>query len=124
MWAGMAALFVRQFGHAILEPPCHDKEATLLGYSTRNKSLILGSFLLLPVAAVAHAGEWSLDGVRAVAPLVGYGWFALMMAVVGGRVAYLIGKHGVRLALVWLVKLVTDPITDIIAYSPRYLRQA
>ena len=29
-----------------------------------------------------------------------------------------------RLALVWFVKLVTDPITDIIAHSPRYLRQA
>jgi glutamate-1-semialdehyde 2,1-aminomutase len=124
MWAGMAALFVRQFGHAILEPPCHDKEATLLGYNTRNKSMILGSFLLLPFATVAYAGAFSLDGVRAVAPLVGYQWFAVMAAVVGGRVAYLVWKHGLRLALVWFVKLVTDPITDLIAYSPRYLRQA
>jgi glutamate-1-semialdehyde 2,1-aminomutase len=124
MWAGMAALFVRQFGHAILEPPCHDKEATLLGYNTRNKSMILGSFLLLPFATVAVAGAWSLEGVRSVAPLVGYQWFALMSAVVGGRVAYLVVKHGPRLALVWFVKLVTDPITDLIAYSPRYLRQA
>jgi glutamate-1-semialdehyde 2,1-aminomutase len=30
MRVGLAALFVRQFGHAILEPPCHDKEAVLL----------------------------------------------------------------------------------------------
>jgi glutamate-1-semialdehyde 2,1-aminomutase len=124
MWAGMAALFVRQFGHAVLEPPCHDKEATLLGYNTRNKSMILGSFLLLPFATIAYAGAWSLDGVLAVAPHVGYQWFGLMAAVVGGRVAYLVWKHGLRLALVWFVKLVTDPITDIIAYSPRYLRQA
>ena len=124
MWAGMAALFVRQFGHAILEPPCHDKEATLLGYNTRNKTMILGSFLLLPFANIAVAGSWSLEGVRAVAPLVGYQWFGLMAAVVGGRVAYLVFKHGPRLALVWFVKLVTDPITDLIAYSPRYLRHA
>ena len=124
MWAGMAALFVRQFGHAILEPPCHDMEATLLGYNTRNKSMILGSFLLLPFATIAYTGAWSLDGVRAVAPLVGYQWFGVMAAVVGGRVAYLVWKHGFRLALVWFVKLVTDPITDLIAYSPRYLRQA
>ena len=34
MWAGLAALFLRQIGHAVLEPPCHDKEATLLGYNT------------------------------------------------------------------------------------------
>jgi glutamate-1-semialdehyde 2,1-aminomutase len=37
MWAGLAALFLRQIGHAILEPPCHDKEALLLGFNTRNK---------------------------------------------------------------------------------------
>ena len=124
MWAGMAALFVRQFGHAILEPPCHDKEATLLGYNTRNKSMILGGFLLLPVASVAYAGAWSVAGVQAVAPIVGHRWFAMMAAVVGGRVAYLVIKHGPRLALVWFVKLVTDPITDLIAYAPRYLRPA
>src|SRR5262249_48148398 len=32
MWAALAALFLRQIGHAVLEPPCHDKEETLLGY--------------------------------------------------------------------------------------------
>ena len=32
MLLGMAALFVRQFGHAILEPPCHDKEKALLRF--------------------------------------------------------------------------------------------
>ena len=45
-------------------------------------------------------------------------WTAL---VVAGRVAYLVGAKGVRLALVWFVKLITDPVTDILAYSPRYL---
>src|SRR5262249_19212352 len=48
MWAGLAALFLRQLGHAVLEPPCHDKEATLLGYNTRNKTLILGAYLVIP----------------------------------------------------------------------------
>ena len=57
-------------------------------------------------------------------PLVGYQWFGVMAAVVGGRVAYLVWKHGLRLALVWFVKLATDPITDLIAYAPRYLRHA
>ena len=27
----LAALFLRQFGHAVIEPPCHDKEELLLG---------------------------------------------------------------------------------------------
>ena len=30
MCLGLAALFLRQFGHAILEPPCHDAEKLLL----------------------------------------------------------------------------------------------
>jgi hypothetical protein len=29
--------------------------------------------------------------------------------------------HGLRLALVWFVKLITDPFTDVAAYSPRFL---
>jgi hypothetical protein len=28
------------------------------------------------------------------------------------------------MALVWFVKLATDPLTDVIAYSPRFLRPA
>src|SRR5262245_18312995 len=35
MWASLAALFLRQMGHAVLVPPCHGKEETLLGYNTR-----------------------------------------------------------------------------------------
>ena len=51
-------------------------------------------------------------------------WFLWTVLVVGGRVSYLVWLRGARLALVWFVKLVTDPVTDIIAYSPRYLRRA
>ena len=124
MWAGLAALFLRQFGHAILEPPCHDKEATLLGYNTRNKSMILGTYFLIPIANVIWAGAYTIEALGALAAPVAYEWFAWTAAVVAGRVAYLVWKHGVWLALVWFVKLATDPITDVIAYSPRFLRPA
>lgn len=56
MWVGLAAPFLRQIGHAILEPPCHDKEATLLGYNTRNRTMILGTYLLIPVVNVVWSG--------------------------------------------------------------------
>ena len=59
MWAGLAALFLRQLGHAILEPPCHDKEALLLGYNTRNKSLILGAYLAIPFFHLLRAPAWN-----------------------------------------------------------------
>jgi glutamate-1-semialdehyde 2,1-aminomutase len=39
--------------------------------------------------------------------------------VVLGRVAYLAWLHDFRISLIWFVKLVTDPFTDIKAYLPR-----
>jgi glutamate-1-semialdehyde 2,1-aminomutase len=121
MWAGLAALFLRQVGHAVLEPPCHDKEATLLGFNTRSKSLILGVYLLIPVVHLVQAEAWSAVALASVATAVAEQWFLWTLAVVGGRVAYLVWRHGLRLALVWFVKLVTDPFTDVAAYSPRFL---
>jgi glutamate-1-semialdehyde 2,1-aminomutase len=50
-------------------------------------------------------------------------WFAWTLLVVAGRVVYLVWAHNLRLALVWFVKLITDPLTDIAAYSPHYLRR-
>jgi glutamate-1-semialdehyde 2,1-aminomutase len=124
MWAGWAALFLRQIGHAILEPPCHDKEATLLGYNTRNKTLILGAYLLIPIVNLVQSSVWTAEALRVLAAAVAYEWFLWTAAVVAGRVAYLLWAHGPRLALVWFVKLVTDPLTDVVAYSPRFLRLA
>jgi glutamate-1-semialdehyde 2,1-aminomutase len=124
MWAGLAALFLRQIGHALLEPPCHDKEATLLGFNTRNKTLILGTYLLIPVAFLLQSEAWNPATLLAIAASVARAWFLWTLAVVGGRVVYLVWQHGLWLALVWFVKLITDPITDVIAYSPRFLVRA
>jgi glutamate-1-semialdehyde 2,1-aminomutase len=124
MWGGLAALFLRQIGHAILEPPCHDKEATLLGYNTRNKTMILGTYLLIPLVNLVWSGAYTLDALRPLGVSVAYQWFLWTILVVAGRVAYLLYTHGPRLALVWFVKLATDPLTDVIAYTPRFLRPA
>ena len=121
MWAGLAALFLRQVGHAVLEPPCHDKEATLLGYNTRNKTLILGTYLLIPAVHLLRASAWTWEALRPVAATIAEQWLLWTVAVVAGRVAYLVWAHGGRLALVWLVKLLTDPLTDLVAYTPRFV---
>ena len=124
MWAGLAALFLRQIGHAILEPPCHDKEAVLLGFNTRNKTLILGAYLVIPVLHLLFADAWTAESLRRIAAAVARAWFLWTLTVVGGRVMYLVWARDGWLAMVWFVKLITDPITDIVAYSPRYLRRA
>jgi glutamate-1-semialdehyde 2,1-aminomutase len=124
MCLGLAALFVRQFGHAVLEPPCHDKEALLLGYNTRNKTLIVLGYAFIPVLAMARAGAWTLEVLAAVIPAVAQQWFVWTLLVVLGRVAYLLWKHDARISMIWFVKLVTDPLTDIVAYFPRRPQRA
>jgi glutamate-1-semialdehyde 2,1-aminomutase len=124
MWAGLGALFLRQMGHAILEPPCHDKEALLLGFNTRNKTLILVAYLAIPVVHLLRAPAFAADVPGPIMGTIAQQWFLWTLAVVLGRVLYLIWAHNLWLALVWFIKLVTDPLTDIAAYSPRYLRRS
>jgi glutamate-1-semialdehyde 2,1-aminomutase len=121
MWVGLAALFMRQFGHAILEPPCHDKEALLLGFNTRNKTLVVLGYLIVPVFHLWRAGSMTMEAIADMAPAIALQWFMWTLVVVFGRVVYLLWAHNFRLSMVWFVKLVTDPMTDLVAYSPRYL---
>jgi glutamate-1-semialdehyde 2,1-aminomutase len=116
MCLGLAALFVRQIGHAILEPPCHDKEALLLGFTTPNKTLIVAGYLLVPLFHLVNAGSLSLATLTAIVPTVAQQWVFLTLAAVLGHVGYLLWKYDFRSAMIWLVKLVTDPLTDIGAY--------
>ena len=53
---------------------------------------------------------------------VGEQWLAFTALVVLGHVARLTPRHGFRNAMIWLVKLITDPLTDIVAYTPTLLR--
>jgi len=119
MVLGLAALFVRQFGHAVLEPACHDEEKLLLGYTTRDKTLIVLGYLLIPLAVMMQAHEWGLAVFFASIDRVAVQWFRWTAFVVLLRVAYLTWKHNVHIAMIWFVKLVTDPVTDIVAYFPR-----
>jgi glutamate-1-semialdehyde 2,1-aminomutase len=119
MFFGMGALFLRQFGHAILEPPCHEKEKALLGFNTRNKSIIVGGYILIPIVQVVQLwgyGSLSAESVRSILPTVALQWFILTLVAVFGRVLYLIWAHDFRTSMIWFVKLITDPFTDIFAY--------
>ena len=118
----LAALLVRQAGHALIEPPCHDKEALLLGFNTHKKSLIVAGYVLIPVLHMGSAGDWTLTFLSSQLASIAHHWFVLTLLVVTGRVAYLIWAHDFRISMIWFIKLITDPLTDIMAYSPRYLR--
>lgn len=116
MWIGLASLFVRQFGHAVIEPPCHDKEQLLLGFDTRSKTLIVAGYLLIPVMAYFTRGQGTEPWLPLIAQQVAEQWFVFTVLVIAGRICVLAARHGLRNALVWFIKLITDPITDISAY--------
>jgi glutamate-1-semialdehyde 2,1-aminomutase len=116
MSVGLVSLAVRQFGHAILEPPCHDKEQALLGFNTRDKSLLVAGYLLIPLIFLLKAGSVNLATLGSMIPLVAHLWFYLTVAVVLGHVGLLVWKYDFRSSMIWLVKLLTDPFTDITAY--------
>lgn len=126
MCYGLAALFARQFGHAILEPPCHDKEESLLGFNTRHKTLVVLGYVLVFVWHLAQASPWTWAALSPIMGVVAQEWFFWTLLVVGGRVLYLVWAHNLRTALIWLVKLLTDPFTDIATYvmSPHGVYQA
>ncbi len=117
--ASLAALFVRQFGHAIVEPPCHDKEELLLGFNTPSKTMIVTAYCLIPLANMFAAGSWTFTAFAEKWPAIAQQWWGLTLIVVLGRVAYLAWLHDFRISMIWFVKLVTDPFTDIAAYLPR-----
>src|SRR6185295_15357270 len=119
MCLGLAALFVRQFGHAILEPPCHDKEALLLGYNTPNKTLIVLGYVLIPVIQIAQTGVWNFEVLGSLISAIAQQWFVWTLLVVLGRVTYLVWKYNFRISMIWFIKLISDPLTDIVAYFPR-----
>ncbi len=100
MFLGLASLFLRQFGHAVLEPACHEEEKLLLGYNTRNKTLILLTYAVIPLVVVGMGGTWSLSALWANVDLIALQWFCWTLVVVFGRVAFLLLKHGFGTAMV------------------------
>ena len=125
MWAGLTALSLRQVGHALFEPSCcRDREALLLGFNTPSKTWILAAaYLVIPVASIVTR-PWDGTALGPVMAVVTRAWFAWTLVMVVGRVVYLAWSRDTWRALVWLVRLVTDPLTDLLAYSPRYLQRA
>lgn len=116
MCVGLISLAIRQGGHAILEPPCHDKEQALLGFNTRDKSLLVAGYLLVPGLFPWITGFSGVKNSHWMVTAVAHLWFLLTLAVVVGHVLFLAWKFSFRSAMIWLVKLVTDPFTDIAAY--------
>jgi glutamate-1-semialdehyde 2,1-aminomutase len=95
---------------------------SLLGFNTRNKTLIVVGYLLIPVAHMVQARSLAYSVFVDRLPAIAEHWWFWTQIVILGRVAYLMWKFSFRTSMIWYVKLVTDPLTDVIAYFPRRQR--
>eukprot|EP01065_Artemidia_motanka_P031591 TRINITY_DN3802_c1_g1_i1.p1 TRINITY_DN3802_c1_g1~~TRINITY_DN3802_c1_g1_i1.p1 ORF type:complete len:712 (+),score=90.89 TRINITY_DN3802_c1_g1_i1:57-2138(+) len=119
MVAGLLSLIIRQGGHAIWEPPCHDREAMTIGFNTRSKLCVLGCFALTPLLVSLVTGCGFQYGSGLLAPLA-KAWLALTAFVVLGHTCALWALLGFPIGMCWLVKFVTDPFTDFPAFYPAF----
>ena len=111
MYIGLTSLVLRQAGHYIFEPPCHDKEQAMLGFDTDNKVKIVITYGVIP-ALIMMQVVMTTDVQISLAEA----WLVVTFAVVFGRVALLWYRYGFMVSMHWFVKFITDPFTDLPAY--------
>tara|TARA_Y100000816_G_scaffold283231_1_gene259859 strand:- start:80 stop:709 length:630 start_codon:yes stop_codon:yes gene_type:complete len=103
------SMVLRQSGHIIFEPPSHDKQKLQLGFNTRSKMFVLGLYSLTPFVYLIENDFHKII------------FYKSTLLVVGHTIA-LFNNYGFIIASVWLVKFLTDPFTDLIAYYPSLWR--
>lgn len=125
----VVAMWSRQIGHFFFEPRGYDainrvsfaeKEAIKVGFNLRRKVVLLAAWLTIPAVLWLspslfgmirpHAG-WSeyLDRV-------GTAWLVLAAVGLLGRTLWLCATRSVQTGLVWLTKIVSDPVHDVMLY--------
>ena len=75
---------------------------------------------MIPIVHLLSARSFSVTAFRAMLAAIAEHWFVWTVAVIVGRVVYLMWKHNLRSSMIWFVKVITDPLTDLLAYPPRY----
>ncbi|MEQ6884640.1 hypothetical protein [Salicola sp. Rm-C-2C1-2] len=130
------AMVTRQIGHFFFEPHDYDnvnrvshsyKEQIKVGYNLKRKVVLLSIWGLSPVILWMTPGFFGL--VQAQTSWNGYLynlsliWIALGMAALLFRTFQLFFIRDVTTGLIWLLKIITDPLNDIRMYyrSPFYL---
>lgn len=132
-WAAIVGWCVsmgtRQSGHYFFEPRGFDtvnevsdayKEAVKVGYNMRRKTALIAVWALVPVVLWLQPSLFGLiepaRTLRETVHDVGIAWLALAAAGLAFRVLQLMLQRRFFTALVWLAKIVTDPLHDIALY--------
>jgi len=118
IYLGLGSLVLRQAGHYVFEPPCHEKEQAMLGFDTKKKVKIVITYFIIPTVfliGLSYNSKFS-DVVSQYDVTVADLWLIATLCVVFGRVIFLWYTMNFVTSMHWFVKFVTDPWTDIPAY--------
>lgn len=136
--AWLVSMTTRQAGHFFFEPKDYDtynqatqdyKEKIKVGYNLKRKRVLIACWLAIPLLAFFDAEFMNLlvpaQDTETFFNRVGMGWLWLGVAAVAFRMVQLTIKDTIKTAIVWCIKILTDPFHDVIIYrkSPLYLMQ-
>ena len=134
--AWFISMTTRQAGHFFFEPKDYDtynqatqdhKEAIKIGYNLKRKRVLIACWLAVPVLAYFDAALFNFVMPDAAPDTlidrIGWGWLWLGLAAVLFRMIQLTAIQSRKVALVWCLKILTDPFHDAVIYrkSPLYL---
>jgi len=134
--AWLFSMTTRQAGHFFFEPKDYDtynqatqdyKEEIKVGYNLKRKRVLIACWLAVPVLAYFDAALFNFVMPDAAPDTlldrIGWGWLWLGVAAVVFRMIQLTAIQSRRVALVWCIKILTDPFHDAVIYrkSPIYL---
>lgn len=134
--AWLVAMTTRQAGHFFFEPKDYDtynqatqdyKEEIKVGYNLKRKRVLIACWLAVPLLAFFDVEFMNMlvpaQDTETFLNRVGMGWLWLGVAAVAFRMVQLTVKDSIKTAVVWCIKIVTDPFHDVIIYrkSPLYL---
>ena len=134
--AWLFAMTTRQAGHFFFEPKDYDtynqatqdyKEEIKVGYNLKRKRVLIACWLAVPLLAYFDAALFNFVMPDAAPDTlidrIGWGWLWLGLAAVVFRMIQLTAIQSRRVALVWCIKILTDPFHDAVIYrkSPIYL---
>jgi hypothetical protein len=136
--AWLVSMTTRQAGHFFFEPKDYDtynqatqdyKEEIKVGYNLKRKRVLIACWLAVPLLAFFDVETMNLlvpaQDTETFFNRVGMGWLWLGVAAVAFRMVQLTIKDKLKTAIVWCIKILTDPFHDVIIYrkSPLYLMQ-
>lgn len=129
-------MVTRQTGHYVFEPASFDKinnatndhkETIKVGFNQKRKTILIGCVLLAPLVLAWDPTLFGLvekhTSARELADHVALIWLGLALAAILIRMGQLTMTRSFTTALVWVVKIATDPFHNVHIYwkSPYYL---